>query len=81
MKASSGSGVGCNQQIRNSATESSTGSGKTERMSIINMSPVDEVEGELVYYQHQLLRNAAARKHINGLFIFAGLGFLLYIRC
>ncbi|XP_076952117.1 uncharacterized protein LOC143625748 isoform X2 [Bidens hawaiensis] len=64
-----GSGVGCNQQIRNSATESSTESGKTERMSIINMSPVDEVEGELVYHQHQLLRNAAARKHINDVLI------------
>ncbi|XP_076958121.1 uncharacterized protein LOC143633759 [Bidens hawaiensis] len=63
------SGVGCDQQIRNSATESSTDSGKTERLSITNMSPVDEVEGELVYYQNQLLCNAVARKEISDVLI------------
>lgn len=67
-EASSGSGVCCNHHNQNSAsTESSsefvTDLGKTKQMSIINMSPMDEVEGELVYYQHRLLCNAVARKH------------------
>ncbi|XP_076940582.1 uncharacterized protein LOC143609825 isoform X1 [Bidens hawaiensis] len=64
-----GSGVGyCPNQNSNS-TESTCELGKSNRMSIINMSPIDEVEGELVYYQHQLLCNAAARKHISDVLI------------
>lgn len=43
--------------------------GKSKRKGIINMSPTDEVEGELVYYQHQLLCNSAARKHLNDVLI------------
>ncbi|KAI7736134.1 hypothetical protein M8C21_026522, partial [Ambrosia artemisiifolia] len=49
--------------------ESSCELEKTKRMSIISMSPVDEVEGELVYYQQQLLCNAVARKHLSDVLI------------
>lgn len=64
-----GSGIGYDHQNGKSAsTESScefvSDSGTTKQSSIINMSPIDEVEGELVYYQHQLLCNAVARKHL-----------------
>ncbi|KAJ9567063.1 hypothetical protein OSB04_003029 [Centaurea solstitialis] len=64
------SGDCCNHHNQNSASTESSSElvrdlGKTKRMSIINMSPSDEVEGELVYYQHQLLCNAVARKHIS----------------
>lgn len=69
-EASSGSGVGCNHHNQNSASSDSSSEfvrdlEKTKRMSIINMSPMDEVEGELVYYQHQLICNAVARKHLS----------------
>ncbi|KAL6492849.1 hypothetical protein OROGR_032608 [Orobanche gracilis] len=30
---------------------------------ILKLSPADEVEGELLYYQHQLISNAVVRKH------------------
>ncbi|GJT43602.1 zinc finger, FYVE/PHD-type containing protein [Tanacetum coccineum] len=43
--------------------------GQSKRKGIINMSPTDEVEGELVYYQHQLLCNAVSRKHLNDVLI------------
>ncbi|KAD4385256.1 hypothetical protein E3N88_25424 [Mikania micrantha] len=65
-----GSGVGYNHQNQNSASiESSYELGTTKRMNMINMSPVDEVEGELVYYQHRLLCNALARKHLSDVLI------------
>ncbi|KAF5806408.1 putative chromatin regulator PHD family [Helianthus annuus] len=72
MKADEDDGpeVGYNHPNQNSASiESSCELEKTKRMSIVSMSPVDEVEGELVYYQHQLLCNAAARKHISDVLI------------
>lgn len=57
---------------------------KTKRTGILNMSPADEVEGELVYYQHKLLCNAVARKHISGmLLVSVHIGFFvcsLYLR-
>ncbi|MFS7938661.1 putative chromatin regulator PHD family [Helianthus anomalus] len=72
MKADEDDGheVGYDHPNQNSASiESSCELEKTKRMSIVSMSPVDEVEGELVYYQHQLLCNAAARKHISDVLI------------
>ncbi|KAM0971666.1 hypothetical protein FF1_019575 [Malus domestica] len=36
---------------------------KAQEMGVLEMSPEDEVEGELIYYQHRLLNNAIARKH------------------
>lgn len=38
---------------------------ENEKTKLLNMSPVDEVEGELVYYQHHLLCNAISRKHLS----------------
>lgn len=35
---------------------------------ILDLSPEDEVAGELVYFQHRLLENAVARKNLSGLF-------------
>ncbi|KAL7597285.1 hypothetical protein Lser_V15G31161 [Lactuca serriola] len=53
----------CISQNQNSpSTESSCDSDKTK---LINMSPIDELEGELVYYQHHLLCNAVSRKHLS----------------
>ncbi|KAK1407658.1 hypothetical protein QVD17_39279 [Tagetes erecta] len=65
-----GSGVGYTHPNKKSASvELSCESGKTKLMSIMNISPVDEVEGELVYYQHRLLCNAVARKHLSDVLI------------
>ncbi|XP_076916098.1 uncharacterized protein LOC143575683 [Bidens hawaiensis] len=71
MKAdeNDGSGIGYHPNQNSDSTESTWELGKSNRMSIINMSPIDEVEGELVYYQHKLLCNAAARKRINDVLI------------
>ncbi|GER27462.1 Phd finger protein [Striga asiatica] len=33
-------------------------------MEILKLSPTDEVEGQLLYYQHRLISNAVSRKHI-----------------
>lgn len=38
-------------------------------MGVLDSSPEDEVEGEIVYFQHRLLRNAVARKQFTGLFL------------
>ena len=35
---------------------------------ILELSPEDELEGELIFYQHSLLSNAVARKQFSGLF-------------
>ncbi|OMP12216.1 Zinc finger, PHD-type [Corchorus olitorius] len=34
---------------------------KARKMGVLKMSPEDEVEGEIIYYQHRLLGNAVAR--------------------
>ncbi|KAL6512080.1 hypothetical protein OROGR_021677 [Orobanche gracilis] len=74
LEASSSSGLCCN----NSNLQLTSGS-RTSRCSevkinqlvearhngILKLSPADEVEGELLYYQHQLISNAVARKHIS----------------
>ncbi|XP_021681430.2 uncharacterized protein LOC110665553 isoform X2 [Hevea brasiliensis] len=36
---------------------------KAENMEVCKLSPADEVEGEIIYFQHRLLGNAVARKH------------------
>ncbi|XP_071702488.1 uncharacterized protein [Rutidosis leptorrhynchoides] len=64
----------CDHLKQNStSTESScelTGDlGKTKLMSIVNMSPIDEVEGELIYYQCQLLGKRISKKNINDVLI------------
>ncbi|CAA2933856.1 histone-lysine n-methyltransferase atx1 [Olea europaea subsp. europaea] len=38
---------------------------KARNVGLLKLSPEDEVEGELIYYQHRLLRNAVARKHFS----------------
>ncbi|CAH1416762.1 unnamed protein product [Lactuca virosa] len=54
--------LSCISQNQNSpSTESSC---DIEKTKLINMSPIDELEGELVYYQHHLLCNAVSRKHL-----------------
>uniref|UniRef100_A0A2N9FXG7 PHD-type domain-containing protein n=1 Tax=Fagus sylvatica TaxID=28930 RepID=A0A2N9FXG7_FAGSY len=35
---------------------------KARKMGVLDLSPEDEVEGEIVYFQHRLLSNAVARK-------------------
>lgn len=42
---------------------------KAKKMGVPELSPEDEVEGELIYFQHRLLGNAVARKHCIGLYI------------
>ncbi|KAJ6352814.1 hypothetical protein OIU76_001931 [Salix suchowensis] len=36
---------------------------KAKKLGILKLSPVDEVEGEIIYFQKRLLDNAVARKH------------------
>lgn len=50
----------CNEVICNQLV-------KARKMGILEVSPEDEVEGELIYFQHRLLKNAVARKHFTGL--------------
>lgn len=40
---------------------------KARNMGILELSPEDEVEGEIIYFQHRLLGNAVARKHFTGI--------------
>ncbi|XP_057987013.1 uncharacterized protein LOC110647110 isoform X2 [Hevea brasiliensis] len=35
---------------------------KDEKVGVFELSPADEVEGEIIYFQHRLLDNAVARK-------------------
>jgi hypothetical protein len=43
---------------------------KAKKLGILKLSPVDEVEGEIIYFQKRLLGNAVARKHFTGPFLF-----------
>jgi hypothetical protein len=52
---------------------------KARKMGVLDLSPEDEVEGEIVYFQHRLLSNAVARKQFTGLF-FVLLTFSEYFR-
>ncbi|KAL6515595.1 hypothetical protein OROHE_018629 [Orobanche hederae] len=74
LEASSSSGLCCN----NGNLQLTSGN-RTSRCSEVNLnqlvearqngilklSPADEVEGELLYYQHQLISNTVARKRIS----------------
>ena len=44
---------------------------KAKKLGILKLSPVDEVEGEIIYFQQRLLGNAVARKHFTGPFLFS----------
>lgn len=39
---------------------------KPRKLGILDLSPKDEVEGELLYYQLQLLGTAVSRKQLSG---------------
>jgi hypothetical protein len=43
---------------------------KAKKLGILKLSPVDEVEGEIIYFQKRLLGNAVARKQFTGPFLF-----------
>lgn len=45
---------------------------------IIKMSPEDEIEGEIIFYQHRLLANAVSRKWFTGILIVLS-NFILYV--
>lgn len=40
---------------------------RAAKMGILEMSPNDEVEGEILYFQSRLLRNADVKKQFSGL--------------
>ncbi|KAL0314248.1 UNVERIFIED_CONTAM: Lysine-specific demethylase 4B [Sesamum angustifolium] len=77
LEASSSSGLCCSN---NSAQATSDGwtfgcNGvnldqlvKATNLDMLKLSPADDVEGELIYYQTRLLCYAAARKRISGLY-------------
>lgn len=71
LGASSSSGICCHQQIHqsNSTDLISKYHGadleqlvKARNMGLLQLSPSDEVEGELIFYQQRLLANAVARR-------------------
>nr|KJB16264.1 hypothetical protein B456_002G220300 [Gossypium raimondii] len=37
---------------------------KARKLGALNFSPEDEVEGEIIFYQHRLLGNAVSRNHV-----------------
>ncbi|KAK1361629.1 Histone-lysine n-methyltransferase atx1 [Heracleum sosnowskyi] len=70
LEASSSSSICCNHQSEESVSPGSTSKcgdiveqlAQARKMGILEQSPADEVEGELVFFQQQLLHNAIARK-------------------
>ncbi|KAE8704410.1 PHD finger family protein, putative isoform 2 [Hibiscus syriacus] len=71
LVASSNASVCCSHQIDNlKCKEKSCQSDdlvlsvKAGKLGAIEFSPEDEVEGEIIYYQHRLLGNAVARNHV-----------------
>lgn len=40
---------------------------KARTMGIMELSPKDDLEGEIIYFQHRLLSNAIERKRSTGL--------------
>ncbi|KAL2467526.1 PHD finger family protein [Forsythia ovata] len=74
LEASSSSGLCCNNHDLQSTSGDQTikcdGVNldqlvKARNVGLLKLSPEDEVEGELIYYQHRLLCNAVARKHFS----------------
>lgn len=77
LEASSSSGLCCNndnlQETSSDQTSKCKGINldqlvKARNLGILKLSPGDEVEGELIYYQRRLLCNASTRKRISGLY-------------
>ncbi|WOG97315.1 hypothetical protein DCAR_0416655 [Daucus carota subsp. sativus] len=72
-EASSSSSICCHHQTEDSVSPGSTSKvggiveqlAQARRMGILEQSPADEVEGELVYFQQHLLHNAVKRKHFS----------------
>lgn len=73
IEASSSSGICCSQHSQHSTSGNLLKMNgacpeqlvKASSMGLLELSPADEVEGELVYYQNRLLCNAAARKRFS----------------
>ncbi|KAL3638770.1 hypothetical protein CASFOL_016677 [Castilleja foliolosa] len=72
LEASSSSGHCCNNGNLTSGDRTSRCGGvdigqlvEPRNMGLLKLSPADEVEGELLYYQQRLLCNAVTRKHIS----------------
>ncbi|XP_034905108.1 uncharacterized protein [Populus alba] len=72
LEASSNASVCCNHQNKHSKCNDLICSSsevnleqlaKAKKQGILKLSPVDEVEGEIIYFQNRLLGNAVARKH------------------
>ncbi|KAJ4850515.1 hypothetical protein Tsubulata_027502 [Turnera subulata] len=72
LEASSNTSPCCNHQNKQSkcneimCKSNGVNSGpllKAKNAGVFELSPADELEGEIIYFQHRLLRNAAARKH------------------
>lgn len=87
LEASSSSGLCCNNQNLQATSSDRTSRcngvdldelTEARNMGILKLSPADEVEGELIYYQQSLLQNAVVRKRISGLYsvLFASLPFI-----
>ncbi|CAN1188493.1 Protein Jade-1 [Linum perenne] len=56
----------CNNRVYNHDGYNSDKLFKADELGIFPMSPSDEVEGEIIYFQHKLLSNAVQRKHFTG---------------
>jgi hypothetical protein len=78
LEASSNASVCCNHQNQHSKFSNmickSDGLNldrlvKARKMGVLDLSPEDEVEGEIIYFQNRLLGNAVARKQFTGLFL------------
>uniref|UniRef100_A0A1J3GMS1 Protein Jade-3 n=1 Tax=Noccaea caerulescens TaxID=107243 RepID=A0A1J3GMS1_NOCCA len=56
----------CNYQSQSADTGDTCGQlSKARKLDILDLSPEDEVEGELLYYQHRLLGTAVSRKQLS----------------
>ncbi|CAH9083737.1 unnamed protein product [Cuscuta epithymum] len=72
-KASSSSGICCNDENLQSTSGDMVSKYKgtsleqfikSRNMSLSELSPMDEVEGEIIFYQHKLLSDAAEKKSL-----------------
>lgn len=75
-EASSSSGTCCNDHNQPSTSGDSISKYngttleqliKSKNTGLLKLSPMDDVEGEIIFYQHKLLSNTAARKRLSGL--------------
>ena len=76
LEPSSGSGQCCNQRVEHLTPSDmiSKFDGpkleqlvKARNMGVLEMSPEDEVEGEIIFHQHKLLCNVITKKCISGM--------------